>query len=153
MTSQTGSRSAVTYFCTTFESSHHTSLSPQSFYQTRFCEQNNVVQTQSTTQSFIHSRIHTHTCTQSHPPTHTPLITQTQTRRAHVRTHSHTLCVSVYVCVCVCVCVCWWCVTLTANRPSRVVGQPVTHASTWLPQAPSQGSQGLSSSPKWAFRG
>jgi hypothetical protein len=43
------------------------------------------------------------------------------------------VCVAVCVCVCVCVCVdgasrdCQWC----------VVGQPVTHASTWLPQIPS----------------
>jgi hypothetical protein len=57
------------------------------------------------------------------------------------------------VCVCVCVCVCWRCVSHIDCQPSverRVVGQPLTDASTWLPQTPSQGSQGLSSSPKWA---
>jgi hypothetical protein len=48
------------------------------------------------------------------------------------------VCVCVVWCVSVCVRVCWRCVTLTrqSSVERRVVGQPVTHASTWLHQLP-----------------
>jgi hypothetical protein len=49
---------------------------------------------------------------------------------------------------------CGWCHAKNDDCECAMLSRMrLWHASTWLPQIPSQRSQGLSSSPKWAFQG